>query len=294
MGVPRSNSARRSWSVVVAAGATIALLALRRPAAAADSAATASADSAAFATRAHTAAHATWSDVTTLLSSPARMKRSDALWTAGLAAATVIVLSEDQAIRDAALRSRGNGFYDGVVDIGETLEPWVRAQNLLAFWAAGAAVSAVIPGGGVRGFFLDGLESHLFNVAAVGVTKVVTGREGPKSGDPHRFFEGGDSFPSAHTSGAFELATFVTGRLAARPAVYRVPIAAAAYGLAGCVGVQRVDSNEHWPSDVVAGAICGTLMTHYVVGRNDARRAALTPVMGANGTPVGMTLAWRF
>jgi hypothetical protein len=45
---------------------------------------------------------------------------------------------------------------------------------------------------------------------------------------------------------------------------------------------------------VVAGAICGTLMTHYVVGRNDARRAALTPVMGARGVPVGMTFAWRF
>jgi membrane-associated phospholipid phosphatase len=291
--VPRSSRARRSGSVVAAACAAIALLALSRPAAS-DPADRAPADSATLATRARAAAHATWGDVATLLTSPARMKRSDVLWTAGLAAATVIVLSEDQAIRDAALRSRGNGFYDGVVDVGEALEPWVRAQNVLAFWAAGAAVSAAIPGGGVRGFFLDGLESHLFDVAAVGVTKVVTARDGPDSGDPHRFFKGGDSFPSAHTSVAFELATFVTGRLSARPMAYRVPVAAAAYGLAGCVGVQRVDSGEHWASDVVAGAICGTLMTHYVVGRNDARRAALTPVMGARGTPVGVTLAWRF
>jgi membrane-associated phospholipid phosphatase len=290
--VPRSNSARLSWSVV-AASVAIALLAVSGPAASEHDPG-APADSTSFTARAREATAATWGDVTTLLTSPARMKRRDALWTVGLAAATLIVLSEDQAIHDAALRSRGDAFYDGVVDVGEALEPFVRAQNVLAFWAGGAALSAMIPQGGVRGFFLDGLESHLFDVAAVGTTKVVTGREGPTSGDPHRFWKGGDSFPSAHTSVAFELATFVTTRLGSRPALYRVPVATAAYGLAGCVGVQRVDASEHWASDVVAGAICGTLMTRFVVGRNDARRAALTPVMGDRGAPIGFTMAWRF
>ena len=138
--------------------------------------------------------------------------------------------------------------------------------------------------------------SHVFDLVAVGASKVVTGRESPaeSGGDPHQFFQGGDAFPSAHTSVAFELATFLTGRVASTPPVYRVPIAVAAFGLAGCVGVQRVDSGEHWPSDVVAGAICGTLMTRYVVGRNDARRATVTPVMGDRGAPVGLRLALRF
>ena len=276
-----------------AACAVVALLALSA-APEAHAASGSPGDSIAFRARAAAATRATWSDGITLLGSPARMKRRDALWTVGLAAVTLVVYSEDQAIHDAALRSRGNGFYDGVVDVGEALEPWVRAQNVLAFWAAGAALSAALPAGGVRGFFLDGLESHLFDVAAVGVTKVVTGREDPKSGDPHQFWSGGDAFPSAHASVAFELATFLTSRLGDRPAATRVPVAAAAYGLAGCVGVQRVDASEHWPSDVVAGAICGTVLTRYVVGRNDARRATLAPVMGANGTPVGFRMAVRF
>jgi membrane-associated phospholipid phosphatase len=222
------------------------------------------------------------------------MKRSDALWTAGLAGVTALVLINDQAIQDGAFRSRGNAVYDRMVDIGESLEPACRAGNVLIFWAGGAAVTTALGRGAVEGFFLDGLESHLLTGAAFGSAKVLTGRERPPSGDPYLFWHGGESFPSGHTSVAFELATFVTRRARRTRLAYQVPIAAAAYGLATCMGVQRVDSSEHWPSDVVAGAICGTLVTRFALSRNDERRATLTPVMTDRGVPAGMAIAWRF
>ncbi len=61
------------------------------------------------------------------------------------------------------------------------------------------------------------------------------------------------SFPSAHTSGAFALAT--TTEVLYGPA-YGIP----AYLLASLVGVSRLDSNSHFASDVVAGALLGTLI----------------------------------
>jgi PAP2 superfamily len=68
------------------------------------------------------------------------------------------------------------------------------------------------------------------------------------------------SFLSGHTTGAFAVATVFAER-------YRrhrwVPLAA--YGLSGLVAFSRVSNQNHFPSDVVAGAVIGYSISHFVV-----------------------------
>lgn len=68
---------------------------------------------------------------------------------------------------------------------------------------------------------------------------------------------GGDySFPSGHTSSAFQGASFISQRYGLE---YGIP----AYIGAIFVGYSRIDAEAHYPSDVVAGALLGTLSSMY-------------------------------
>jgi membrane-associated phospholipid phosphatase len=63
---------------------------------------------------------------------------------------------------------------------------------------------------------------------------------------------GSQSFPSAHTSVSFCAAEFLRKR-------YGWEFGIPAYALASFVGYSRVESNEHYPHDVIAGAGIGIL-----------------------------------
>lgn len=76
-------------------------------------------------------------------------------------------------------------------------------------------------------------------------------------GYPHR--EPYSSFPSGHATGSFAFAAAVTTE-----ASYRWPrqarlVGALAFGGAILDGVSRVYRDMHWPSDVAAGALVGTM-----------------------------------
>jgi membrane-associated phospholipid phosphatase len=61
------------------------------------------------------------------------------------------------------------------------------------------------------------------------------------------------SFPSGHASGAFALATVTE---VFHGPLYGVP----AYLLASAIAISRIDSNKHFASDTIAGAVLGTLI----------------------------------
>ena len=64
------------------------------------------------------------------------------------------------------------------------------------------------------------------------------------------------SFPSGHTSAAFQGAAFIHERYGWKPAV-------TAYFCATFVAYSRVESKNHYTDDVIAGAIIGTLSSFY-------------------------------
>ncbi len=64
---------------------------------------------------------------------------------------------------------------------------------------------------------------------------------------------GNTSFPSGHSSGVFSLAAVAT-------TLYGPWVGIPSFTLASLVGVSRLDGNKHFASDVLAGALLGTLM----------------------------------
>jgi len=105
---------------------------------------------------------------------------------------------------------------------------------------------------------------------------------------------GGHSFPSGHTIQAFALASVISEH-ADRPWVSGL-----SYGLAGLVGLARLEQREHFMSDVVAGGLIGTFMGKAVASFNQSLRANARSKVAVSFTPAlqpggyGFSLALKF
>ena len=161
---------------------------------------------------------------------------------------------------------------------------------------------------------LHGLEAILLSTGATGIIKGLTGRARPYARADtvpfdFRFGRGlrdraYQSFPSAHTSTAFAFAASTTVEMSHIvdkkdwwPG-WKYVIGGAMFGGATMVGVSRMYHDQHWASDVVAGAAIGTfsgIKTVSYAHRNPTNRIdgwllAMTVLPGWDG---GVTLAWK-
>ena len=127
-------------------------------------------------------------------------------------------------------------------------------------------------GQGTRQFLL-GFGTNL--VATHGL-KALTGRERPDASN-HR------SFPSGHTSAAFQGASFIHLRYGA---IYAVP----AYAGAAFVGFSRVYADKHYVSDVVFGAGLGIVSSWVFTDRYPGVSVAYVSEDGARGVVVRVAL----
>jgi membrane-associated phospholipid phosphatase len=127
--------------------------------------------------------------------------------------------------------------------------------------------------------------------------KVVVGRSRPSAGQgTHDFhpLNGGQSFPSGHTTQAFALASVIAEH-ADTPWVSCV-----SYGLAGLVGVARLEQRQHFLSDVVAGGLIGTFVGKSVVAFNQTLRTEARSKVVVSFAPTfqpggyGLSLAMKF
>ena len=121
-------------------------------------------------------------------------------------------------------------------------------------------------------------EALLFNEAMTGGLKIIFNRHRPNGGKY--------SFPSAHSSTWFTIATVFES-------LYGPVVGIPSYLLAGMIAFSRVDSNSHFVSDVVFGAALGTAIgwgtTRFHLNEN--QKFFISPMVGSTS---GLSVLYRF
>lgn len=206
-------------------------------------------------------------------------------------AAVGAVMPFDQALSQT-LRS---GQSPGKDAWATAVEPWGNPRYVLPAGALSYGMALLLaPEGSWAEVSGDAFRSLVATSAVVVALKYATGRRRPAShpDQPYRFFRYQDwddtpSFPSGHAALAFALASSLS-RSAGDQWWAAVPL----YGLAAATAWQRVYDGRHWPSDVVAGALLGTIL-----GRSFTRpesSAISLRYQAPPGTSLGLTLAWQW
>lgn len=134
-------------------------------------------------------------------------------------------------------------------------------------------------------FYLDDTEgrnqfykSFLTTVVVTQGLKYVTHKQRPEN-------NGDNSFPSGHTSAAFQGAAFIQRRYGWK---YGLP----SYALASFVGYSRMEgeSDKHYPSDVIAGAAIGILSSYYFT--TEYKGVIITPSIYNGTAAINISMEW--
>ncbi len=206
-----------------------------------------------------------WDDVGHVLTAPARWDDGDwkrAGWSAAAVIGTALVI--DHPWRDFMRRQNpNNGFLAQVEKFGSQYSVGVVG----GFLAVGAL-------SGNENTLDTGEDSLAASLIASGIItptiKLAFGRARPRANKGVGYFkpfsDANASFPSGHTTEAFALASVISGHYEETWVSYT------AYGIAGLVGVARTYHDAHFASDVLAGAMIGTVVGNSVVAYNRERR----------------------
>ncbi|HEV8428254.1 MAG TPA: phosphatase PAP2 family protein [Pyrinomonadaceae bacterium] len=146
----------------------------------------------------------------------------------------------------------------------------------------------------------------LVNSVIVGsALKGITQRARPMAGrERSEFFDGGNSFPSGHSTQAWAVATVIANEYHDHRSVQLL-----AYGAAAAVSVARFTGQKHYLSDVVAGSALGYVIGKYVYTTHHRKsldsidddepvsrlwRPMITPQFNHQARAYGLSLTWSF
>ncbi len=193
-------------------------------------------------------------DTLFLLTSPLRIDREDLLPLGIGAGALTGAFLLDREIRGEVKRHRDSlkDAAEGISYLGNT---GVLVGLNVGLLAVGEGLREYRGDAAVRDAALVSMEAQLLTAAFTVGFQHMLGRSRPRTGRGVDHFDPGSdgSFPSAHASQAFAVATVLADRFGWRVGV-------PAYGLAAAVGFSRLALDKHWTSDVVAGAFLGVLV----------------------------------
>ena len=206
-------------------------------------------------------------DIRHVVTAPARWDETD--WrTAGWASLAVVgtALIVDRPLSDEMRRHSGNNSF------------LTQVERFGKPYAAGV----------VGGFFAFGVladdktsmqvaqDAFAASLIASGIVtpafKLVAGRSRPRDNAGASNFKPfsniNSSFPSGHATEAFALASVISDHYE------ETWVTCTMYSIAGLVGIARIYHQAHFASDVVAGAMIGTLVGKSVVSYNNGLRSA--------------------
>lgn len=226
-------------------------------------------------------------DIAHVLTSPLRMSTNDALEVGGFLAATGLIWIFDQEILDAVNRNAEEFPLKPMLEVGRWLDP-IGYGSMNIYYLSGLGVSYAAGWDTGTAMFAQIVESFaVYGLLKIPVQELV-GRPRPYQDEGPDAFGHDDStsFPSGHTINAFQLATVVSHH------VGRSWFTWAAYFCAASVGLQRIESDSHWPSDVFLSAVGGVAIARGIIGLHEQRRLAVTPQIGPQGLGLAMSLGF--
>lgn len=229
-----------------------------------------------------------WTDSRDWLTAPVRWDGRDWLKVAGLAGLTATSTLLDGPVNDWMMENRSEDI-DKITRYGlEPLGNYYAAAAMGMFYTYGLLANN--PRSRSTGLLMA--ESYIISGLMVRIPKYLAGRSRPDAwGNPGpNDWKGpfnGKSFPSGHTTSAFAVASVVAWQYKDTP---WVPVAA--YSLATLAGLSRIYDNRHWVSDVVAGAIFGTVTGRFICGQNEERQLSLQPTVMGGVSGISMVYRW--
>lgn len=217
-------------------------------------------------------------------SSPVRWSKGDWLWFCGFTLATGMLFIYDQEILDGIQRNRNAFGLKQILEIGEFFEPMGHMGVMNKYYFAGLGTGYIF---NIRPLILTSgeiLESHFIAAFFNGISKVLVGRNRPfEDKGPYSFsFTGGTSFPSGHAINISQLATVLSYH------IRFLPFQIFAYTVAVSVALQRIDSGNHWPSDVFLGAVFGTWVSKVVLNYHNIKGLTITPQLSLEHSYLGL------
>ncbi len=223
-------------------------------------------------------------DAKVYFTSPLRWDGGDWLEFGGTLVAIGVVHQFDDDVRDHFVGKSADGLNGDDPNSAEDALP--AAVLLAGTWLLAGMLDE--PGGWRE--LGSMLEASAFTAVSTEVLKFSLGRQRPnETTDPNSWFDDGDSFPSIHTSLAFAIgATFAESG----DDRYRWLRRILGYGVACATAYARLDHNQHWASDVAAGAALGLSTARFAMNRRDgSTEGAAVTVRPAGGGGVMLAFA---
>jgi hypothetical protein len=228
-----------------------------------------------------------WDDVKYELSAPARWEKSDwqqVGWESLAVLGTVAII--DKPVRDYMVKQ------------DQSNKAWLQVEKFGREYAVGTVgvffVAGLVGDETSMHVAQDAVAASLISSGIIGVaTKTVVGRSRPLQNkgttDFAPFKDMNSSFFSGHATQAFTLAAVVA------ETYDETWIDITAYSLASLAAVARTYHDKHFASDVLTGAIVGTLVGKSVVAHNkDLRANKLSVTPSLSQGMVGIQVAGKF
>lgn len=148
-------------------------------------------------------------------------------------------------------------------------------------------------------------EALVDSIIVVSALKGISQRARPLAGhERSEFFEGGNSFPSGHSTQAWALATIIANEYPKRRSIQFL-----AYGTATAVSAARFTGHKHYLSDILAGSALGYAIGKYVYTAHHRKSLdltseaepvdqshwlAITPQFNRAASAYGVSVRWSF